>query len=179
SGRRACASGRAQHSSEEQYRRSSRARGGVVHYAVSVIGSQGAKRSAQFLGEELGLLPGGEVVALVDLVEVDEVGVGLLGPATGRLIELVREHADSGWDLDVLDVEEAERVLPVKTSRGHSGVRHPGERDVVEDLVSREVADRVSFEGPDDVLVTARVVVEHPGGEGDGRIGKSVQRLRA
>src|SRR5205823_12808604 len=31
--------------------------------------------------EQLGLLPGGEVAALVDLVEVGEVGVDLLGPA--------------------------------------------------------------------------------------------------
>ena len=34
-------------------------------------------------------------------------------------------------------------------------------------------------EGPCDVLVAARVVVEHPGGEGDGRIGEPVQGLRA
>ena len=39
--------------------------------------------------EELRLLPGGEVVALLDFVEVDEVGVGLLGPAPRGLIELL------------------------------------------------------------------------------------------
>src|SRR5205823_1344012 len=77
------------------------------------------------------------------------------------------------------DVEEAELVLPVETTRGNPCVRHPGERDVVEDLVSREVAYGVALEGPFDVLVAQRVVVEHPGGEGDGRIGEPVQRLRA
>jgi hypothetical protein len=34
-------------------------------------------------------LPSGEVVALVDLVVVDEVGVGTLGPAAGWPVELV------------------------------------------------------------------------------------------
>ena len=33
------------------------------------------ERGAQFLGEELRLLPGGEVTAPIDLVEVGEVGV--------------------------------------------------------------------------------------------------------
>ena len=36
------------------------------------------------VGEELGLLPGGEVAAPVDLVEVGEVGVDLLDPAARR-----------------------------------------------------------------------------------------------
>ena len=34
-------------------------------------------------------------------------------------------------------------------------------------------------EGLRDVLEAVRVVVEHPGREGDGRIGQAVQRLRA
>ena len=34
------------------------------------------ERGAEFLGEELRLLPGGEVAALVDLVVIDEVGIG-------------------------------------------------------------------------------------------------------
>jgi hypothetical protein len=36
------------------------------------------------------------VVASVQLVEVDEVGVGLLGPAPRRLVELSKEDADGG-----------------------------------------------------------------------------------
>src|SRR6266705_1439868 len=130
-------------------------------------------------GEELRLLPGCKVVALVDLVEVDELGVGFLSPSARRLVELSREDAYGSRNLGALDVEEAELVLPVETTRGNPCVRHPGHRDVVEDLVSCEVAYGVAFEGPCDVLVAARVVVEHPGGEGDGRIGEPVQRLRA
>ena len=36
--------------------------------------AQGPERRPEFLGEELRLLPGGEVAALVDLVEVGQVG---------------------------------------------------------------------------------------------------------
>ena len=137
------------------------------------------ERGTDLEGEQLRLLPGREVVALVDLVEVDEVGVGLLGPTPRRLVELSREDAHGSRNLDALDVEEAERVLPVETTRGHARVRQPGHRDVVEDLVAREVVDGVAREGPCDVLEAVRVVVEHPCGEGGGRIGEAVQRLRA
>jgi hypothetical protein len=50
---------------------------------------------AELFAEQLRLLPGREVAALVDLVEVDEVArVCALGPAARSLVELVREHAD-------------------------------------------------------------------------------------
>src|SRR6266550_876304 len=108
---------------------------------------------ANLFREELRLLPGGEVVAPVDLVEVHELGVGLLGPAARALVQLLGEDAHGGRDGDALDVEEAELVLPVETTRGDSRVREPGEGDVVEDLVSCEIAYGVAFESPHDVLV--------------------------
>jgi hypothetical protein len=43
--------------------------------------AQGPERHPELFREQFRLLPGGEVAALVDLVEVDEVGVGTLGPA--------------------------------------------------------------------------------------------------
>jgi len=55
----------------------------------------------------LRLLPGREVAALVDLVVVDEIGVGLLGPAPRRLILLARKDSDDNGDGDALGVEEA------------------------------------------------------------------------
>src|SRR5467141_3467329 len=119
------------------------------------------------------------MVALADFVEVNELAVGFLGPTPRRLIELSREDAHGGRNRYALDVEEAELVLPVETTRGNPGVRHPGERAVVEDLVSCEVTYGVAYEGPCGGLVAAGVVVEHPGGERDGRIGEPVQRLRA
>jgi hypothetical protein len=98
-------------------------------------------------------LPSGEVVAPVDLVEVDELRVRLLGPAPRRLVELHGEDGHGGGHGGALDVEEAEFVLPVEPSRGDPGVRQPRERDVVEDLVPGEVPDRVAVEGGGDVLV--------------------------
>src|SRR5262252_7892890 len=75
--------------------------------------SQGPERGAEFGGEQCRLLPGGEVATPVKLVEVDEVGVGPLGPAAGNLVDLMCEGAHGGRDGHTLDVEEADRVLPV------------------------------------------------------------------
>src|SRR5438128_12549069 len=102
---------------------------------TSVRGSQRPEGGTNLGGEEFRLLPGREVVALVDFVEVDEVGVGLLGPTPRRLIKLSREDAHGSRNRDALDVEEAELVLPVEPARGNPCIRHPGERNVVEELV--------------------------------------------
>jgi hypothetical protein len=51
---------------------------------------QWSEGGAEFLGEELGLFPGGEVAASVEPVVGDEVvGVGAFGPAAGGLVQLV------------------------------------------------------------------------------------------
>jgi hypothetical protein len=46
--------------------------------------AQGPERHPELLREQFRLLPGGEVAALVDLVEEGQVGVGSLGPAARR-----------------------------------------------------------------------------------------------
>src|SRR5215211_6907996 len=46
--------------------------------------AQGPERHPELFREQYRLLPGGEVVALVDLVEAGQVGVGTLGPAARR-----------------------------------------------------------------------------------------------
>ena len=102
--------------------------------------AQGPEPGAELFREELRLLPGGEVPALVDLVEVDEVGVGLLGPAPRGVVLLAGEHAHGHRNGNALGVEEAALVLPVETGRGDPGVRQPVERDVVEDLVTGQLA---------------------------------------
>ena len=51
--------------------------------------AQCLERRPHLLREQLWLFPGGEVAALVDLVEVDEVGVDLLGPGARGL---TRDH---------------------------------------------------------------------------------------
>src|SRR5215471_3414644 len=118
--------------------------------------------------EDVRLLPGGEVVAAVELVEVDEVRISPLRPCPGRLVDLVREDADGGRDGDALVVEEAELVLPVEAGRRDARVRQPVQRHVVEDLVPGEVADRVAVEGPHDVGEAPGIVVDHPGRQSDG-----------
>ena len=70
---------------------------------------------ANFFGEELRLLPGGEVAALVELVVVDQFGIRPLRPAPRGWIELVREDAHGNRDGDALGVEEAQLVLPIET----------------------------------------------------------------
>src|SRR5258708_4065122 len=55
---------------------------------------------APLLREGLRLLPGGEVTALVHLVEVGDVGVGLLDPATRSPPDLPRERGEADRDRD-------------------------------------------------------------------------------
>src|SRR5688572_27438647 len=68
-----------------------------------VAGAQRCKRGPDLLREQLRLLPGGEVAALVDLVPVDEVAEGLLAPTPWRAVDLGREHSDR--DREGRDVE--------------------------------------------------------------------------
>jgi hypothetical protein len=56
----------------------------------------------------------------------------------------------------------------------------PGERDVVEHLIAREIVHRLSVdEGSDDLVVAAGVVVEHPRCQRDRRVRKPIQGLWA
>src|SRR5262249_4173323 len=132
-----------------------------------------AEARADFFGKELRLFPSREVAALVDLVEVDEVGVGPFGPAPRRLILLARKDAHGHRNGHALGVEEATLVSPIETSRGDPGVREPVERDVVEDLLTRQFARgaRGPVQSRDDRrgrLAAGIIVVEKPGGQADG-----------
>src|SRR5499426_3234667 len=62
--------------------------------------AQGAERCAEFFTEELWLFPRGKVPALVDLVEVDDVGVRLLDPAARRPPDLPGERREADRDRD-------------------------------------------------------------------------------
>jgi hypothetical protein len=63
------------------------------------------------------------VAALVDLVVMDELVIGPLGPTPRGLILLARKDADGSRDGVVLGVEIAELVFPVETKRGNPRVR--------------------------------------------------------
>src|SRR5262249_56292927 len=91
------------------------------------------ERGAHLLGEELRLFPGREVSALVDFVEVDEVGVGAFRPASRSLVLLARKDADGDWKGEALHVEEAALVLPIQARGGNPRVGQPVEPDGVEE----------------------------------------------
>src|SRR6266487_6490096 len=55
---------------------------------------------ADFGGEEFGFFPGGEVAALVGLVEVGEGGIGLLDPAARGAEDLAGERGEADRDRD-------------------------------------------------------------------------------
>src|ERR1044072_5315486 len=132
--------------------------------------AQGPEACAHLVGEQLRLFPGREVAAPVDPVVVDEVvGIGPLGPAAGRLVELLREDADGVRDRDRLGLEEACLFLPVKARGGDPRVRQPVQRDVVQDVVAGEVAATASLEDPCDQpgLAGAVAVVDREGSEID------------
>src|SRR5215472_2458072 len=150
-----------------------------VHGAsASLLRAQGPEARANLLREDLGLFPRGEVATLVDLVVVDELGIRLLRPAPRERIELVRENAHGNRDSYSPDAEEPFLVLPVEAARRNGGVRQPGERDVVEDVVSRE-AGTLTCEDARDQPVAALVVVEEIGRQPDRRIRQAVHGLRA
>ena len=124
----------------------------------------------QFIDENPGLLPRGEMAALGDAVVMDQLRVGPLRPAARRLILLAREDGHRDRDLDALGVEEAALILPVEPRRGHARVGQPVERDVVEDLVARQFAGRARGSpqpGGDRRrrLGIGVIMIEQPGGE--------------
>jgi len=132
--------------------------------------SEWLEGGAELLGEELGLFPGGEVAAAVELVVVDEVGgVGAFGPAAGGLVQLVGEHADGDGDGDGFGVEEAGGVLPIQPGGGDPGVGQPVQGDVVQQVVAGEVALQGSVQdlGDQAGLAGPIAVIQHERGEVD------------
>src|SRR5215831_7362867 len=95
---------------------------------------------AQLFRKQLWLLPRGEVAAPVGLVEVDEVGVNLLGPATRRLEDLAGEHREGDRERDLRwrlpgRGSRTSSALPVHPRGGGRGAREPVQSDVVDDVI--------------------------------------------
>jgi DNA-binding CsgD family transcriptional regulator len=136
--------------------------------------AQRRERGPDLGREQPGLFPGGEVAAPVGLVEVGEVGVGLLDPATRGPEDLVGERGEADRELD-LRARLPRRdhlglcALPIRPGRRGPGAGQPVHRDVVEDVVAGEASGRLPVdEGAGDLVVAVGVVVEHPGRQGDG-----------
>src|SRR5262245_39253007 len=76
-----------------------------THLMNATALAQRLEGCSELLSEQLGFFPGGEVAAPVGLVEVNEIGVDLLGPAARRLDDFTREDGESnrqrelGWFL--------------------------------------------------------------------------------
>ena len=75
---------------------------------------------------------------------MDQFGIGPLGPAPWRLVELIGKGAHGNRDFDALDAEEVEAPaidpFPIETRGGNPRVRQPGQRDVIENIVSCEAS---------------------------------------
>src|SRR5262245_37275447 len=79
--------------------------------------AQRAESCADLFGERLRLLPGREVPALRQPVVVNQVGIGFLGPAPRRRIELVGKDTDASRERDALGGKEGQLAFPVQTRR--------------------------------------------------------------
>src|SRR4051794_8053277 len=114
------------------------------------------------------------MAAPFDLVEVRDVGVGHLDPAARGSPDLVGERGEAdryGRRRRGLNGEAGPRssVLPVVPGGGGPGPRQPVEGDVVDNVLLGQVPGRPAVdERAGDLVVAVRVVVEHPGREGDG-----------
>src|ERR1700722_55441 len=94
---------------------------------------------AKFLTEEFRLFPGREVAAFVELVVMDQVGIGPLCPTPRSLVELVWEDTYGRRNGDAFDSKEGNLVFecpPIEARAADRGVCQPGEGDVVQDIVS-------------------------------------------
>src|SRR5207249_6656511 len=87
---------------------------------------------AHLFHELLGLLEGGEVAALVELVPVADVLEAALGPSSRRPEDLLGEDGAAHGDGDIVAVARA-KALPVHAGRGRTRRRDPVEHDVVEE----------------------------------------------
>ena len=122
---------------------------------------QRSEPRAYLLRKELRLFPGSKVAAFLNLVVMDKFGIRPLCPTPRGWIELVREDAHGNRDGDALDIEKPEfaPILPIETGARKRRVGQPGDRDVVEDVVTRE-AFGFSRKDACDELVAARVVIK-------------------
>jgi len=107
------------------------------------------ERGTDLRREQLRLFPGGEVAALLDLVEVGEAGVDRLDPAARGGPDLAGERREADRHGDRRRRLAARKrcgqrssVLPVRPGRRRCGAGQPVQRDVVDDGVPGETAPR-------------------------------------
>src|SRR5215831_13221209 len=91
--------------------------------------------------EQLRLLPGREVAAFVDFVEIGQVGISTMSPRIRRTVDVFGEHGDRDRKLDLRRLPRsrargiASTVFPVEARGRGRGVGEPIKRDVIQDFV--------------------------------------------
>ena len=78
------------------------------------------------------------MTALGQLVVMDQFGIRPLRPTARAQIDLVRKGAYGNRDGNAFDTEIPEFVFPVEAGSGDRRVRQSGDRDVIENVVTRE-----------------------------------------
>ena len=109
-----------------------------THLRTAADSSQRSEGSSDLLTKKFRLFPGREVTALRESVVVDQFGIGFLCPGLRSCIDLIGKNAHGSRDRDTFRSEQAKLAFPIETSRRDRRIRQPIERDIVEDVVSRQ-----------------------------------------
>src|SRR5262245_49626188 len=111
------------------------------------------ERRAQLRREQLRLLPRGEVSAPVSLLEVADIRVRVIYPTARGLPDLAGKRGDTDRQRYLRRslagrtcLSQDSSVLPIRPGRRGAGTRQPVQRDVVEDVVARQVAHRLAID---------------------------------
>ena len=122
-------------------------RSGTVHsYVMLSVGcsrvvasrTKAPEAGPDFADQDLGLLKGCEVSALVGLAVVNQVGVGVFDPASGEEGDVTWEHRHRDWQSELRAGKAAGFVLPVDAGGRRGTVCKPVERDRVEHVIDAE-----------------------------------------
>src|SRR4051794_7793407 len=95
------------------------------------------------------------IMALVE----NEVRISLASPAFRRLVYLLAEGADAGWQRHAFGREEGKFAFSIQARRGDCRVGQPVERDVVQDIVAREAFAR-AIEHPRNEVIALDIMVD-------------------
>src|ERR1700730_15654491 len=109
-----------------------------THLRSVADSSQRSEGSSDLLTKKFRFFPGREVTALWESVVVDQFGIGFLCPGLRGCIDLIGKNAHGSRDRDTFRSEQAKLAFPIETSRRDRRIRQPIERDIVEDVVSRQ-----------------------------------------
>src|SRR2546430_4367896 len=76
--------------------------------------AEGSEASPDFFREGLRLFPGRKVTALIELVVMNELGIGALRPAPRSLVEFFGKRADGDRNSNMLRCKKRKLAFPIK-----------------------------------------------------------------